>query len=54
MFCHVIYPHSLVTGFVLMFHQNCNFSHFLIKHYHGGLSDPDKLLKKIKYFSIET
>ena len=47
MFCHVFCPHSVVTSFV-------KFGHFRIQHYHGSLSDPDKKMKKIEYFSMET
>jgi hypothetical protein len=47
-------PHSLVTCFVLVSKQDWKFGHFRIQHYHGSLSDPDKKMKKIKYFSMET
>jgi hypothetical protein len=46
MLCHIFAPHSLVYGFVLMPKLDWEFGHFRIQHYHGCLSDPDKLLGK--------
>ena len=56
LFCHVFCPPFFGYGFRFetTSKQGWKSIHFRIQHYHGSLSDPDKQMKKIKFFSMET